>query len=37
MIQRATDSTASNCPECHAPVANVQGVESCPDCDWNEQ
>jgi uncharacterized Zn finger protein (UPF0148 family) len=37
MIQRVVEPAASTCPECQAPVANVQGVESCPDCEWAER
>jgi len=37
MIERVAGPTADTCPECDAPVANVQGVEACPDCAWDER
>jgi uncharacterized Zn finger protein (UPF0148 family) len=37
MIQRLAGRRASACPECDAPVANVQGVEACPDCEWDDR
>jgi uncharacterized Zn finger protein (UPF0148 family) len=37
MIQRVVEQPTNTCPECEAPVANVQGVESCPDCEWDDR
>ena len=37
MIRQATDHQPTSCPECQTSVANVQGVESCPDCEWAER
>lgn len=37
MIERVVETAASTCPECDVPVANVQGVEQCPDCAWDER
>ncbi|WP_265110077.1 hypothetical protein [Halosolutus halophilus] len=25
---------ARQCPECAATLSNVQGVDTCPDCNW---
>ena len=27
---------ARRCPECDEPVANVQGVDACPECEWSD-
>ncbi len=36
-MDRTGNRARRSCPECDATVANVQGVDACPECRWSER
>ncbi|ELZ11887.1 hypothetical protein NP511_08265 [Natrinema thermotolerans] len=31
---RVPQHAIRRCPQCGLPLANVQGIDACPDCQW---
>ncbi|WP_268258143.1 hypothetical protein [Halopiger djelfimassiliensis] len=34
MMRRPTHHAARQCPRCDATLSNVQGLDTCPACNW---